>query len=422
MTRKRFLFVGWEGGGNLPPALTVARCLVERGHTVRFLGEPCNREEIEATGSAFVSYVHAPHRDSKSPECDFIRDWEARTPFEAFARTRERLMFGPAGSYAQDVLKELAAHPADAVAVDFPLFGALVGAEHAHVPTAVLNTTIYRLPAPGLPPTGLGLLPALGPFGRVRDRVLNALVSRLFAQGLPDLNAVRRELGLAPLAHPFQQLEHADLFLVLTSPAFDFPARRLPPTVRYVGPQLEEPLWAQPWSSPWPADHPDPLVVVSLSTSFQHQGALLQRVMDALGGMWVRGLVTVGPTLAQEQFHTPDNVVICSSAPHGQVFPQAVAVVTHAGHGTAMRALANGLPLVCIPMGRDQNDVAARVVARGAGLRLSPKASIPALRRAIQRVLGEPGFREQARRLAQAIAEETRRPLAAEALEELATQ
>jgi MGT family glycosyltransferase len=421
MTRKQFLFVDWEGGGNLPPALTIARRLIERGHTVRFLGEPCNREEIESTGSAFVSYVYAPHRDNKRPESDFIRDWEARTPFEAFARTRERLMFGPASAYAQDVLEELAAHPADAVAVDFPLFGALVGAEYARVPTAVLNTTVYRLPAPGLPPTGLGLLPAAGPFGRVRDVVLNAVVSRMFAQGLPDLNTARHKLGLAPLAHPFQQLGRADLFLVLTSPAFDFRASRLPPNVRYVGTQFDEPLWAQPWSSPWPANHPDPLVVVSLSTSFQQQGALLQRVMDALGGMQVRALVTLGPTLRQESFHAPENVVIGSSAPHGQVFPHASAVVTHAGHGTVMRALANGLPLVCIPMGRDQHDVAARVVARGAGLRLSQKASIPALRRAIQRVLDEPGFHAQARHLARAIAEETYRPLAAEALEELAT-
>jgi MGT family glycosyltransferase len=400
----------------------VARRLVERGHTVRFLGEPCNRQEIEATGSAFVSYVHAPHRDNKLPESDFIRDWEARTPFQAFARTRERLMFGQASAYAQDVLEELAAHPADAVAVDFPLFGALVGAEHAHVPTAVLNTTIYRLPAPGLPPSGLGLLPAAGPFGRMRDALLNALISRLFALGLPDLNAARSRLGLAPLSHPFQQLEHADLFLVLTSPAFDFTARRLPPKVRYVGPQLDELLWVQPWSSPWPADHPDPLVVVSLSTSFQHQGALLQRVMDALGGMWVRALVTLGPTLAPEDFQAPANVVIRTSAPHGRVFPEAAAVVTHAGHGTVMRALAYGLPLVCIPMGRDQNDVAARVVARGAGLRLSAKASTSALRQAIQRVLDEASFRDQARHLARAIAEEARQPLAAEALEALATQ
>ena len=97
-------------------------------------------------------------------------------------------------------------------------------------------------------------------------------------------------------------------------------------------------------------------------------------------------------------------------------------MITHAGYGTVIRALAWGLPLVCIPMGRDQSDNAARVVARGAGLRLTPKASIPALRQAIRRVLDEPAFREQARGLGRAIAKETRRPLAVEALEELAGQ
>jgi hypothetical protein len=34
---------------------------------VRFLGEPCNAEEIQAAGCHFVSYVHAPHRRTKSP-------------------------------------------------------------------------------------------------------------------------------------------------------------------------------------------------------------------------------------------------------------------------------------------------------------------------------------------------------------------
>jgi MGT family glycosyltransferase len=210
--------------------------------------------------------------------------------------------------------------------------------------------------------------------------------------------------------------------LLLTSQAFDFQATRLPPNVRYVGPQLEDPAQIQPWESPWPADALDPLVVVSFSTTFQHQGAILQRVIEALGGMRVRALVTLGPTLTPEHFHAPANVVIRLSAPHAQVFPEAAAVVTHAGYGTVIRALACGLPLVCIPMGRDQSDNAARVVARGAGLRLTPKASNPALRQAIRRVLDEPAFREQALRLGRAIAEETRRPLAVEALEELAGQ
>jgi MGT family glycosyltransferase len=422
ITPKRFLFVDWEGGGNLPPVLAVARRLVERGHTVRFLGEPCNAEEIQAAGCHFVSYVHAPHRRTKSPDDDFVRDWEARTPLDAFARNRQRLLFGPASAYAEDVLAELQAHPADVVAINIILYGAMIAAEKAGVPTALLGTSGYPVPTPGLPPPRLGLLPARGPFGRLRDSILGAMIKRLFAQGLPALNAARSQFGLAPLAHPFQQLEHADQVLLLTSQAFDFQSTTFPPNVRYVGPQLEDPAQTQPWSSPWTADAPDPLVVVSFSTTFQNQGEILQRVIDALGGMRVRALVTLGPTLKQEQFHAPSNVVIRLSAPHAQVFQEAAAVVTHAGYGTVIRALAYGLPLLCIPMGRDQSDNAAHVVARGVGLRLARKAPTPAIRQVMQRVLDEPAFREQARHLAQAIAEETRRPLAVEALEDLATQ
>ena len=100
--------------------------------------------------------------------------------------------------------------------------------------------------------------------------------------------------------------------------------------------------------------------------------------------------------LTPAQFHTPPNVVVVDSAPHTAVFPHAAAVVTHAGHGTVIRALAHGLPLVCVPMGHDQNDTATREVARGAGLQLSTSAHVEQLRTAIERVLLEPGFRQRA--------------------------
>jgi UDP:flavonoid glycosyltransferase YjiC (YdhE family) len=160
---KQFLFVDWEGGGNLSPALTVVRHLVAAGHHVRFLEEPCNQEEIEATGSAFVSYVQAPQRTTKAPVDDFVRDWDSRTPLAAFARTRERLLFGPARACAQDVLTELQAHPAVALALNIILYGAMIAAEKAGVPTALLATSGYQIPTPGLPPPHLGVLPARGP-------------------------------------------------------------------------------------------------------------------------------------------------------------------------------------------------------------------------------------------------------------------
>jgi UDP:flavonoid glycosyltransferase YjiC (YdhE family) len=95
---------------------------------------------------------------------------------------------------------------------------------------------------------------------------------------------------------------------------------------------------------------------------------------------------------------------VVSSAPHAALFPQAAAVVTHAGMGTVTRALAAGVPLVCLPLGRDQPDVAARVVHAGVGLRLRPGARPRAVRGAVERVIAEPAFRAEAERLGASIA------------------
>ena len=79
------------------------------------------------------------------------------------------------------------------------------------------------------------------------------------------------------------------------------------------------------------------------------------------------------------------------------------------------------MPLVCLPMGRDQEDNAARVVWRGAGVRCSSKADAKTLRRAIQQVLGQPRFREGARRIASGIARDGGPAQAIAELENLAS-
>jgi UDP:flavonoid glycosyltransferase YjiC (YdhE family) len=92
------------------------------------------------------------------------------------------------------------------------------------------------------------------------------------------------------------------------------------------------------------------------------------------------------------------------AAPHDAVMREASLVVTHCGHGTVMRALAHSLPMLCLPMGRDQNDNAARVVARGAGLRLTPDADVAAIREAVTSLLQDDAFAAAASRLGSAIA------------------
>jgi MGT family glycosyltransferase len=419
-TKRRFLFAHWEGGGNTPPMLSIARRLVRRGHEVRVLSDLCNQTEVESAGASFASWARIPQRPDKSEKSDPIKDWEAVSPLASLGRIRDRLFVGPALAYAQDLLEELERFPADVVVTSDMLLGVMAAAESAGVPCAGLSANIYLYPLPGVPPFGPGWQPARGLPGRMRDAVVRNFSRRVFGHGTAAFNATRRALGLLPLTHPFEQITRLARHLVLTSPAFDFPATSLPKNVVYTGPELDDPAWVDPWNSPWLAGDQRPLVVVGFSTTFQNQGRLLSRIIEALSPLNTRAVVTVGPALDMADLPAAPNVFVCRSAPHSQLLSEAAAVVTHAGHGTVIRSLAAGVPLLCMPMGRDQNDNAARVVARGAGLRLSPRSSLKSIRNGILEILESQRYREKAREMGKVITKDARNSSATQILEEVA--
>ena len=407
------LMTTWDGAGTTPPLMSVARALIERGHTVRVLADPVLRSEVEATGAEFVSWTRAPHRTSAGLDGLFVRDWEAGP--EGFGVMRDNLAVGPAAAYAADVAEQIEARRPDLLLTELLLFGPPIAAEAAGVPYAVLNPTINVVPAPGLPPFGRGFLPAAGEEDRERDRVAGEEGMAAWDAALPALNAARAEHGLEPLEHVLDQGRSAALVLVLTSAAFDL-AGDLPPVVKHVGPRLDDPDWAEPWAAP---AGEDPLVLVSLSSDFMDQGDLLGRIVAALRGLPVRAVVTTGKGIDPADVPGGPNVQVVRSAPHAQVLEEAAAVITHCGHGTTIKALAAGVPLVCLPMGRDQLDVAARVVHRNAGVRLDASAEPEAIASALSEVLGEPGYREGAERIAAAIADETAEDRAVREIESL---
>lgn len=453
-TRRSYLFVTWEGGGNVPAVLGVARRLAARGHRVRVLTEPCLEESVRRFGAGFIAFTrHFTRRDRHEPLLD---DFGARTPVAALKRSFERVLFGPARIVAEETHRAIMAEPTDAVVADHLMLGALVAAEAAGVPRVVLFHTPEYLPGPGKPAAGAGFLPRDDLFGRVRDGLFGAVFLHTIGGYLQAFNDARQALGLPPLRsgrEVVDQYHLADMRLIQTSASFDFPITPLPANARYVGPILDDPDWtandaapgrtqghmpghmpspapepapqSAPWPEPWPAARPRtddrPLVVASLSSTFQNQRAALERIIRALGTLDVRGLVTHGPALDGAFHDLPANVQVVRAAPHASVFPHASAVITHAGHGTVMRALAHDLPVLCLPMGRDQDDNAARVVARGAGLRLKPTASSERIAVALRRLLREPTFAAGAKRLGRVIRDDATADHAVHALEALGT-
>ena len=416
----RFLFATWEGGGNIPPMLTVIRRLIANGHSVRVMSDPCNREDIDPSGASFTPWTRAPHRPDKTADTDLLRDWEVKFPPAMIQRLRDRLFIGPSLDYARDLMEELTRFPADVVVTSEMLFGVMVGAEAAGVPCVMLSANPYLFPRAGVPPFGPGLMPARNALERGRDWFVRTMMVREFGKGTATFNETRRALGLPPFRHPFDQLAQLARQVVLTAEAFDFQSPRQPPNLVYAGPELEDPAWTSSWRSPWSADDRRPLVVVGFSTTFQNQQDALRRVIEALSALDVRAVVTTGKAVDPASLPSAANVHVCVSAPHNELLREAALMVTHCGHGTVIRTLAMGVPLVCMPMGRDQNDNAARAVYHGAGVRVSPGASAAKIREAVSTVLGTPAFRERAVAIGNQIVGEARNSRAVPILEEVA--
>ncbi len=392
-----FLLASWGTLGNLSPLLTAGRRLRDNGHHVRVMADPAMRDEVEAASFNFVTWRRAPIGEAADP-ADFsdMQDWIRRT------------MFLPAAAYAADIRDEIGRMSTNAVLSLDILFGAALGAEASDVPFAFLSPHVSIRTLPGMPPATSELGQPRTPQERAEVDAASAGLAAVMNASLPILNRARADLRLPMLTDVMHLFDRADRLLLATSRAFDFQADSLPANFRYVGPLLDVPNWskslqAKSWQAPWSAQSKRPRVLVACSTGAQGQRDLFQRVLDAIGTIDIEALATTGPNLDVADLRAPMNVHVLRGAPHDLVMKDVSLVVSQGGHGTVTRSLVNALPQLILPMARDQAGNAARVEAKGAGLRLPPTASEAEIATAVNRLITEPQFKAAARLLGDAI-------------------
>jgi MGT family glycosyltransferase len=386
-----FLLASWGTCGNLNPLLTAGRQLRRNGHGVRVMADAAMRDEVEAANIEFVTWCRAPIGIAADPtDISDMGDWARQA------------IFGPAAAYAADVRDEIGRTPTDAVLSLDILFGAVIGAEAAGVPVAMLSPHVSIRPLAGVPPAVCGLTQPKTPEERAEVAAETERWANFLNAFLPVLNRACDQLGVVRLSHVFDVFDRSDRVLLAISRAFDFQAESLPDNVRYVGPLLDQPSWSKPWRAPWSRSD-RPRALIACSTGAQGQSHLVQRTINAMGALEIDAVATAGPNLNIADLSAPENVCLLHSAPHDTVMTQVSLVITQGGHGTVNRALINGLPLLVLPNGRDQDANAARVEAKGAGLRLPPTASEAEIASGVSRLITETHFRTAARRLGDAI-------------------
>lgn len=266
-------------------------------------------------------------------------------------------------------------------------------AELLGLPWIELNPHPLYRPSKGLPPVGSGLAPGVGVRGRLRDAAMRALSARSWRKGLRQRAAARVEIGLPPAdSGPLRRL-------IATLPALEVPRPDWPAEAVVVGPLHFEPtssvLTVPPGSGP--------VVVVAPSTATTGTRGLAEVALQALtpGEGLPEGARVVVSRLTGPDVPVPSWAVV-GLGRQDELLANADLVICGGGHGIVSKALLAGVPLVMVPGGGDQWEIANRVVRQGSG-RLVRPLTAEALASAVNEVLSTPRYRDAARSAAASI-------------------
>jgi MGT family glycosyltransferase len=144
-------------------------------------------------------------------------------------------------------------------------------------------------------------------------------------------------------------------------------------------------------------------VYLTLGTvpQFNTRPSIFRAFIDGLANEPLNLLVAVGRNNDPAEFgKLPPNVRIERYIPQTLLFPRCDLVVCHAGSGSVMAALVQGLPLVLVPIAADQPENARRCSALGVARVVDEDTLNPAVARAaVADALGNPAYRNSAKRL-----------------------
>ncbi|GAA3391850.1 glycosyltransferase [Cryptosporangium minutisporangium] len=399
----RFLFAATPAAGHVHPAYPLIRTLVDGGHRVRFTTGRAFEDGVRRAGAEFVPLPEA-HDYSLRPTDEMFPERLRRTGVKKFLFDLEHLFIAPAAEQVRHLQAELAAEPADVLVADTGLLAAPLVHELGGPAFATYGITALTFPSVDAAPFGLGLPPASGALGRLRNRALNTFVRKtLFAPSAGFLDAQRAAVGLAPRHRTALELQSPPgRYLQLSPAGFEYPRRDLPPWVRFVG--HPDPLPPESWTPPswWDeVAHADrPVVVVSQGTVATDPEQLLRPALTGLAGEDVLVVAVTGGGDPATLGRVPANARVDRYVPFGELFRHASLVVTNGGFGTVQLAIAHGLPLVVAGKTEDKVEVSARVAWSGAGVDLRTQTPTAAsVRNGVRRVLTEPTFAAASRRL-----------------------
>lgn len=383
----------FPGTGHINPMTALARRLQKRGHEVVIFGIADTEARVNAAGIEFCLIGEKDYPLGTLQKLD-QRLGELKG-LETFRFTVERVK-NTAIMVLRDGPEAVRRMNVEALLVDEADMGGSV-AEHLGLPFVSIACFPPLVRDNRIPPFCFGWGAGRGWLSRLRNQLGFQVLSRVAAPIFAVVNRQREAWGLKPLKHSTDAL--SPLAQIAQLPAvLEFEIGSRPPVLHYTGLFVDE-RQRPKVDFEWDRLDGRPLVYASLGTLQNGSEDIFRMIAEACAGLGVQLVISLGGGLDPQRLGPlSGNPMVVWFAPQLEIVKRAAAVITHAGLNTALESLAEGVPLVCIPLGNDQPGVAARLAARGAGV-VVPRRKLNArrLRSAVRAVLEDEEYRRAAR-------------------------
>jgi zeaxanthin glucosyltransferase len=393
-SRRRIGILSFSSPGHYYPLTALGRRLQSRGHEVVYFQVADLERPIRAAGLQFrqIGREDFP-RGSLRARDEELGKLEGLAALRCGLRGIERkamMLFRDAPAAIRD-------EGIDALIVDqIEMAGGTV-AEHLGLPFVSVAAALPINLNPSVPPVNFPWSHRTGVVARLRNRVGNAATEWIFSGVVRTINRQRRTWGL-PLARNFDSLFSGLTQVAQLPAALELPGRSLPPHVRLTGPWTDA-AGRAPVDFPWSRlDAGRPLVYASMGTLQNGILRTFRVIAEACAGLDLQLVISLGggqdPALLGD---LPGDPVVVGYAPQLELIRRSALTISHGGLNTVLESLAQGVPMVVLPVAYDQPGVGARVEWSGAGRSIPVgQLTVGRLRDAVRAVLGDPAYRERA--------------------------
>jgi zeaxanthin glucosyltransferase len=382
--------------GHLNPMTALARKLQSRGHEVVFFGVPDIEPVIRAANLDFV-----PFCEDEYPPGSISRLWSpvaSLRGLEVVRYTTRELSPGLLKAGLEHLPGKIAENGVDALVLDSMFRRIELVPMRLRLPYVQIWNVLH-FDFSGSTPLPLYSWPyETGPEAQERNLAGLAIMSKISKGSMPIAQAYAEQNGLKiDWSNPAATVSKLAV-ITQTPKEFDFPIPHLPTQFHFAGP-FHDNGGREPVPFPWEKLNGNPLIYASMGTLVNGLKDVYRTILRAVVQFpQMQMVLSVGTNVdLRDLGPIPSNTIVVPVAPQIQLLKRAALCITHAGLNTALEALAQGVPMVAIPIGYEQPGIAARIAYHGVGEFIEIDELTPQrLSELITKVTANPKYRDKA--------------------------